>query len=81
MMDRSTYGTGGTFNPASKKRVSYSRVLAEDNDLETASERHTFSLMPIGIAISFTAVLIYAILVIQHYRSHIGINTHPNSPH
>lgn len=76
MMDRSTYGTGGTFN-SSKKRMNYSRVTGDDDEYETASERHTFSLMPIGIAISFTAVLIYAILVIQHYRSVSGIDAHP----
>jgi hypothetical protein len=77
MLDRSTYGTGGTFNPSSKKRMTYSRVMGEDIELETASERHTFSLMPIGIAVSFTAVLIYAILVIQHYRTASGIDAHP----
>lgn len=48
---------------------SYVREEAESDERETASERHTFSLVPIGIAISFTAVLIYALLVVRHYRS------------
>jgi hypothetical protein len=58
-MNALKYGTYGQRN--------YSQVKSEDDDRETASERHSFSLIPIGIALSFTIGLIYTILVMKHF--------------
>lgn len=73
-----SYGSNGYFDSQSRKGNAYSHVRAEDDDRETAPEGHMFSLMPIGIALSFTAALIYAILVIQHLRTSAGAPNHPD---
>ena len=64
--DHYSYGTGSV---TSKWIRPTCDEEAEFDDVESASDRHTFSIVPVGIAISFTIVLVYAILVIQHYRS------------
>ena len=64
-MGRPDYGTEKWTSP----NYSQIREEAECDERETASERHNFSLVPIGIAIAFTAVLIYALLVVRHFRS------------
>ena len=65
-MDALKYGSHGIFDGRSKQK-SYSLVKNEEDDRETASERHSFSLIPIGIAFSFTIGLIYTILVMKHF--------------
>jgi hypothetical protein len=39
---------------------------SERDDTMTASDRHTFSLVPVGVAVLFTVVLIYIILLLKH---------------
>ena len=75
-----SYGSSGHSDSQSRKGNTYTHVRADDDDRETAPEGHTFSMMPIGIALSFTAVLIYAILVIQHLRTSAGDQNHPDVP-
>ena len=70
-MDALKYGSHGIFDGRSKQK-NYSLVRNEDDDRETASERHSFSLIPIGIALSFTIGLIYTILIMKHYRMSSG---------
>ena len=68
-----SYGSDGRGN-------AYIHVRADDDDRETSPERHTFSMMPLGIAFTCTAVLIYALLVIQHLRTSYGAQNHPDVP-
>ena len=72
---------GSLVSSGRKSKASYSPLREADAEVETASSRHTFSLVPVAIAFIITGLLIYIIVLVKYARGSDNLPTiHHHGP-